>query len=319
MLSWAGEDGARCLASKPAQGRSIRPKAHRGSSAADGPPLDLAGLLRDHFARLRQDLTHETDRERAVHRSRRHIKTMRGLLRLAWPERGDRAGAVDDLDRALKSLADHLAPARDDRVAARLAADLAARCKGETADWLARLAHAAHLAATRHETNRAGRARHTRAMRAIDAQLEGLRWPRTPRELSASLARWHARSSRRLGEALATGDAEALHGARTAVVRVLVQVEELSVRTGGFRGRIRGLDRLRSLLGDHHDLELLARRIAAAPGSDAERGEALRAVARQQRRLEAAAARLHARWHGPPGRVGRKVLLRLVRSGPAAP
>ena len=315
----SGTDGARCLASKPAQGRSIGQTAHRRGSAKDVPILDLGRLLRDHFARLRQDLTDETDRERAIHRSRRHIKSMRGLLRLAWPDRNDRAGAVDDLDRALKALADHLAPARDDRVAARVATDLAVHCKGATAEWLAGLAQAAHLAATRHETSGAGRARHGRALRAIDKQLEGLAWPRAPRELAASLAHWHQRSRRRLGAALTTGDAEALHDARTSVVRVLVQVEELAGRTGGFTRRIKGLDRLRSLLGDHHDLDLLARRIADFPGSDAERGQALKAATRRQHRLEAEAARLHVRWHGSPSRLERKVLRRLGRIGPGTP
>lgn len=254
-----------------------------------------------------------------MHLARRHIKSMRGLLRLAWPERDDRTGDVLALDRALKSLADHLAPARDDRVAARMADDLAARCNGDAKQWLDSFAKASHEVAARGERSRHGQARHRRAVAAIDARLAGLAWPRSSDDLASALVRWHRRARRRLEAALADGDAEALHAARTSVVRVLVQVEAMAGRAGGFARRQRGLDRLRSVLGEHHDLDLLARRIDADAVPATVRTAILKRIAARQMRLEREAARLHARWHGPAGTLERKLRRRLARSGAGAP
>jgi hypothetical protein len=281
--------------------------------------LNLAELLRGHFANLHHDLEHGDDRERAVHRARRHVKSMRGVLRLAWPEREDRTGPVGALDRALKALADHLAPARDERVAARTADALARRCDPEVAAWLDALAREAHDKAALGENSRQGRARHKRAIAAIDRQLAGLVWLRAPRDIADALARWHRRARRLLEKALAAHDAEALHEARSAVVRVLVQIEALAEADGGFRKRRKGLDRLRSALGEHHDLALLAQRIEAVPGSDTVRTAALKALAQRQRRLEQQALRLHARWHGPAGRLERKARRHLAEVGSGTP
>ncbi|WP_293855656.1 CHAD domain-containing protein [uncultured Alsobacter sp.] len=302
------------MAARPAHRPSAEPTSRPGRGTQD-----LAALLRLHFATLREDLARKDDRERAVHRARRHVKSMRGLLRLAWPDREARSGDIAVLDRSLKSLADHLAPARDERVAARTADGLAGRCKGEAAAWLASLAQTAHAAAARGEINRQGAARQRRAIAAIETRLAGLSWPRTPDDLALSLGRWHRRARRALAEALALGDAEALHDARTSVVRVLVQVEALAAAGGGFAGRLRGLDRLRAALGEHHDLALLAHRIAASSPPAPVGKAVLAALARRQRRLEREAVRLHARWHGPASGLERKARKRLTRRGRGKP
>jgi CHAD domain-containing protein len=185
------------------------------------------------------------------------------------------------------------------------------------------MAQALHDGAVRHEGGSHGGARHRALMAGVDRALADLRWPRAPGDVAVSIAHSLRRSRRRLAAGLAARDVEALHSARTAAVRLMVQLEAVAALRGGFGGRIAHLDALRDVLGEHHDLAILGARIAAQGdggqgdgGQDASadvKAEVLAVLGARQKRLEREAARLHAVVHATPaGRLRKKVLRRLA-------
>lgn len=222
------------------------------------------------------------DRPAAIHEARRAIKVLRALLRLL-------PGESTAIDRELKALAGRLAPARDQRVAARTAASLARRIRDRRAAALLRAIAAEQGEAA---TSREARSRaHPRLARLAGA-LSALETAVSPADVAALMGRRLRKARRSFSAAMAARDAEALHDARTLVVRLQLQLVALRGVAGRKPGRMATrLDRLRDLLGEHHDLFMLSGVVAARPEADPDaRERVLRAAARAMRRLELAAA-----------------------------
>ncbi len=250
------------------------------------PPVQRTVDLRPEFdsavATLLSAVGRTADRAVAIHEARRAIKLLRALLRLVP---GDPAA----LDRDLKALASRLAPARDQRVAARTAAALARRMRNRPAAALLRsIAAEQDAAATEREAKSHAHPRLSR----LAASLSALGTVVAPADVAAVLGKRLRKARSRFAAAMAAGDAEALHDARTLVVRLQLQLVALRRLAGRKPGRrAMRLDRLRDLLGEHHDLFMLAGVVAARPdAAPAARARVLRAVERAMRRLEGQAA-----------------------------
>lgn len=281
--------------------------------------MDLGAVLQGHAVRLRNALAGD-DRERATHEARRVLKEMRGTLRLAAPRKEDRAGLARLAD-AVRALARRLAGARDARVGARTAERLARRVPDHaTAAILATLAATLHQQAEAHEA--ASSARERRSVGEIARHAGALDLRREPAWIASAARRAYATARRRMRKALASRDAEALHDARSAAVRLQVQ---LSVVGGLAEGRDRrlgrrlrrlaaSLDGLRSLLGDHHDLFMLSPVVARmVPQDHRSAALVLHQIDRRMRNLERHCAGMAVEVFSlNPDEVERKVLRALA-------
>lgn len=256
----------------------------QGDPRALPPPglLDLGPALAGGMARLREALAHRDDPAAGVHQARRAIKGLRALLRLL-------PGDTKDLDAEFKALASTLAPARDQRVASRMAAVLADRAGEAGAIALLReIAAEQDAAAAALEARPHGRPR----IRDLERRLAAVPAFVPPKAAARRVARNLTRALRQLKASLDARDAEAMHDARTLVVRGQLQLEALRRLSGASAGRrVRRLDRLRDILGDHHDLAQVAGLVAARADVDPQiRALALGGVERAMRRLERRAA-----------------------------
>jgi hypothetical protein len=236
------------------------------------PEVDAA------LAALVSAVGRKTDRAAAIHAARRAIKVLRALLRLL-------PGDSTALDRDLKALAGRLAPARDQRVAARTAAAMARRVRDRKAAELLRA-----IAAEQDEaaTSREGRSHAHPRLARLAGTLSAIDTAVAPADVAGVLGKRLRKARRHFAAAMAARDAEALHDARTLVVRLQLQIVALHRVAGRKPGRrAMQLDRLRDLLGEHHDLFMLSGVVAGRHDADPEaRARVLRAAERAMRRLE---------------------------------
>jgi CHAD domain len=290
--------------------------------------------------------------DKAVHEIRKALKRLRALLRLLEDELGEQAYASESA--ALREAGRRVAGARDAEVIVRTLDELIRRHRGKLAHrgGVARLR--ARLAAEREEAElRALGDRETRAqvlgeLRAVRAR--AARWRLSDaagiQAVEPALKRLYREGRRRHGRAIRGegGRARAMHEWRKRV-KDLRYVAEMLDRAnpddrpgarrgpGGKRGRKRALkrgergylrllarraDELGELLGDEHDLVLLAARVRAEPGG-ADKAERigrgtrralLRLIARRRKRLRRQALRDGRRLY----RRTPKEFLRRVRS-----
>ena len=259
-----------------------RHRADAGRTCDLRPEIDAAlKVLRDALAPGQLVAGAPADHDAAVHRARRAIKTLRALLRLL-------PSNTKSLDRNLRDLARGLAPARDQHVTARTAEAMAGRVDdARVAALLRRIAAEAEAEATAREA----KARVAPRLAALALALAAPETHVGPDALAAAVARLLKTARRDVRRALDRRDAEALHDARAKVVRLQLQIVALRRLGGRKPGRRAGrLDRLRDLLGDHHDLDGLAALVAARTGVDpAIKAKAAVALQRAMRRLERSA------------------------------
>jgi CHAD domain-containing protein len=205
----------------------------------------------------------------AVHAARKAIKKERSLLRLAraaLPAKQRRAE-----NGALRRAARDLSDARDaevmvqtlDGLSARFAGQLPASSFAAIREHLERErdAHRAQLVDSPRVPEAAGQ------LAGVRARIEG--WKVRPagwRALAPGLERSYRRGRRAMREAERRRSAELMHAWRKRVKDLWYQ-ERFVAPVGGpvIRGQTKDLHRLADLLGDHHDLGVLRRRVIADP------------------------------------------------------
>lgn len=276
--------------------------AYRLSIAAD----DVAGSVRrcaheqldGAVAQLQRA---DEDPVDAVHEARKHLKKTRALLRLARPALGAKAyrrenGALRDAGLALSG-------ARDADVLVETAHKLAERFAGQqSADLFAQLrgALAAEAAAQRgvDGAGSAERAAVVDALRAASGRVE--RWPLRRadwEDLLAGLTRAYARGREAFAAARAETTPERLHAWRKRAKDLWYHQRLLTPAWPGLlEAQAEQAHALTELLGDDHDLAVLAERLARpeplAPAVDADRDALLALVGERSDELRAAATRL---------------------------
>lgn len=283
-----------------------------GEHALD-PSLPADEAVRVLARALLADMTHALATFGAVpaaaaHETRKGIKALRALLRLADPA-CERLGGID---RRLRSSADLLAGAREARVLAETLRTLAPRARGAAAAPLARLARWAGERATAAEAEAFEHRRVAQVEEALNEIGESIGgWP-VPGNWSALLdgARHAARRARRrLAKGLARRDADELHAARRWVVRHRYHLGFLAAAGRHTQSRRLRMQDLRDLLGRHHDLHD-ARRAITESGlvGITELAAIERLVTKEQRRLEKKIGRAANRLFGGRNRRLTKAL-----------
>ncbi|GGH32443.1 hypothetical protein GCM10007036_44310 [Alsobacter metallidurans] len=228
--------------------------------------IDLSEAFDLHRLALRDALAHG-DRDLGVHGARRAIKALRALLRLVRPSGSDdpRRFQVRALDAELKALADALATARDLRVAAATALSLVDEVDDEAARAaLTRLAAEWLGEAARRETasDHLGAEQARRSEAAIAEHLAALPLSASRGDVARAVAGVYAKARRLLRTGLRADDPDVLHEARRNLVRLQIHVQALGPALGGRMRKLgRQAGRLRQVLGEHHDLAELERRL----------------------------------------------------------
>ncbi|HEX4805079.1 MAG TPA: CHAD domain-containing protein [Conexibacter sp.] len=259
----------------------------------------------------------------AVHEARKHLKKTRALLRLARPALGGRAYRREN--DALREIALALSATRDADVlvqtAAALAEHAAGRLPAETFEQL-RAALAAEAADGRGDG---------RAVPVFDALIAELRaaelrvesWPLDGADwadLLAGAVRAYARGRDAFAVARAEPTPESLHAWRKRAKDLWYQQRLLAPAWPGvLDAQAEEAHALTELLGDDHDLAVLAARLAdgappLAPVVDAQRAELRALVAHREEELRAAAVRLGGRVYVEKPKAFARRLERYVRT-----
>jgi CHAD domain-containing protein len=247
--------------------------------------------------------------ERTVHETRKTLKRLRALLALLRSELGGKRYARENA--ALRDCARRLAGARDAEVMVGTLAGLLERHP-------ARLAHSPAIRALRAQllAERDAAAAHAiedpRVRREVAGELRAVRaraerWKlheRGFRLIAPGIERLYREGRRSLRTARRRGDAEALHQWRKRVKDLRYVAETLDRGSGGgAAGRsskhvrlvARRADRLGEMLGEEHDLALLARGVRRRKGLFAgerrTRKRLLKSIARRRKKLRRRALR----------------------------
>ncbi|KZE34556.1 CHAD domain-containing protein [Chelatococcus daeguensis] len=227
----------------------------------------------------------------AAHETRKGIKALRALLRLADPA----CGQLGDIDTQLRDSAALLAGAREARVLAGTLGDLVPRARGTAAAPLARLCRWADEYATIAEAEALGHRRAAQVAEILLRLAAGVdNWPLPDAwpHLIKGAKRTGRRARQRLAKGLASGDAEELHAARRWVVRHRYHLGFLAAAGRLTETRRKRMQDLRDLLGRHHDLHDARQTIARAGLVDGAEFAAIDSlVCSEQRRLEKKIAR----------------------------
>lgn len=261
----------------------------------------------------------------AVHEARKHLKKTRALLRLARPALGTRAYRAEN--DALRDVGLALSGARDADVLVQTVERLAEHAAGRLpADAFAQLRDA--LA-----TEAAGGRADGRAAPVLGAAIEALRaaelrvesWPLEDAgwdDVLDGVTRAYARGREAFAVARAEPTAESLHAWRKRAKDLWYHQRLLAPAWPGvLNAQAEEAHLLSELLGDDHDLAVLAERLAAhdgaaplGPAADAQRDELRALVAHRSEELRAAATRLGRRVYAEKPkafarRIGRYVEL----------
>ncbi len=272
--------------------------------------------LADAVRRLRDD--REDEPVKAVHEARKDLKKTRSLLRLARP--GMDRDAFRRENRTLRDAGRALSGARDADVLVEVAEDLAERYDGQlpqsSFDAL-RDTLAADARAARADGD-------ADAARDVIADLEGVAlrtddWPLDGCDrdaLVAGAARAYRRGHAALAAAADDPAVERLHDLRKRVkdlwyhARLLEEAWPRVLKTQG-----KAAHELSDLLGDDHDLAVLAERIGG--GTFVDEAAILDLVARRRATLQDEALRLARRLYAEPPKAYQRRLEAYVRLGGA--
>lgn len=222
----------------------------------------------------------------AAHETRKGIKALRALLRLADPE----CERLREVDAQLRESAALLAGAREARVLAETLGALARHAPEKASAPLARLCRWADESAAAAEGEALSRQRVEQVAEALHGLAEGVAdWPLPDawRRLLKGAKHTVRRARRRLAKGLSSRDAEELHAARRWVVRHRYHLGFLAAAGRLTETRRKRMQDLRDLLGRHHDLHDARRAITDAGLVDAAEFAAIDTlVGKEQRRLE---------------------------------
>jgi len=262
----------------------------------------------------------------AVHEARKHIKKTRALLRLVRPATGARAYRREN--DALREIGLALSGTRDADVlvqtASALAEHAAGRLPADTFEHL-RAALAGEAADGRGPTGSGGRALPVfdsvvEALRAAELRVE--RWPLDGvawTHLLKGAACAYARGGDAFAAARAEPTPERLHAWRKRAKDLWYHQRLLAPAWPGvLAAQAEEAHGLTELLGDDHDLAVLAARLSdgaapLAPTVDAQRAELLALVAHRSDELRAEAERLGRRVYAESPKAFSRRLERYVR------
>lgn len=300
-------------------------------SIDDDVATSVRGCAREQLAGAVQRLERaEEDPVVAVHEARKHLKKTRALLRLARPATGTRAYRREN--DALREIGLALSGTRDADVLVQTADALARHAAGRLpADTFAQLrdALAAEAADGRGPAGAAGGGRAApvfdsviEALRAAELRVE--RWPLDDagwKHVLAGATRAYERGGRAFAEARAEPTPERLHAWRKRAKDLWYHQRLLAPAWPGvLDAQAEEAHVLTELLGDDHDLAVLAERLAAdenaaplGPAVDAQRAELLALVAHRSDELRAEAVRLGRRVYAESPKAFAHRLGRYVR------
>ena len=261
----------------------------------------------------------------AVHEARKHLKKTRALLRLVRPALGSRAYRREN--DALRAAALALSSTRDADVLAQTVPKLAEHATGRLSAGTFEQLTAALQAEAAARRGRAAAAPPlatvVEALRAAELRVEA--WPLDEAHwepVLAGLARAYARGRAAFAVARAEPTVELLHAWRKRAKDLWYHQRLLAPAWPAvLEAQAEEAHALSELLGDDHDLAVLAERLATDDGAvplplplavDAERGELRALVAHRSEQLRAEATRLGRRVYAEPPkafsrRVGRYV------------
>lgn len=271
----------------------------------------------------------------AVHEARKHLKKTRALLRLARPALGKRAYRAEN--DALRDAALMLSGTRDADVLAQTVGKLAEHAAGRLpADAFEQLRDALAAEAGGGGRGAGGipqREAVIEALRAAELRVES--WPLERAgwdDVLDGVTRAYARGREAFAAARADPTPESLHAWRKRAKDLWYHQRLLAPAWPGvLNAQAEEAHALTELLGDDHDLAVLAERLAAgdggapplAPATDAQRPELLALVAHRSDELRAAATRLGRRVYAEKPkafsrRIGRYVELAVEEAGAGA-
>jgi len=242
----------------------------------------------------------------AAHETRKGIKALRALLRLADPE----CERLCEVDAQLRDSATLLAGAREARVLAETLGALAHHAPEKASAPLARLCRWADECAAAAEGEVLSRQRVAQVAEALHCLGEGVGdWPvpESWRQLLKGAKHTVRRARRRLAKGLSSRDADELHAARRWVVRHRYHLGFLTAAGRLMETRRKRMQDLRDLLGRHHDLHDARRAIAGAGLVDGAEFTVIdKLVGKEQRRLEKRISRAADRlFDGDTRRLGK--------------
>jgi CHAD domain-containing protein len=295
--------------------------AYRLSIAEDAVADGARACAREQLAGAVQRLERAgEDPVGAVHDARKHLKKTRALLRLARPALGRKAYRREN--DALRDVGLALSGTRDADVLVETATRLAERAPGQLpAEAFAQLREALAAEAERGRAADGGPALAAaiEALRAAELRVEA--WPLHDagwEQLLAGLARAYERGFTAFAAARAEPTPELLHAWRKRAKDLWYQQRLLAPAWPGVLGaQAEEAHVLTELLGDDHDLAVLAERLRApaplTPVVDAERPALLALVAHRSAELRAAATRLGRRVYAESPKAFARRLERYVR------
>jgi CHAD domain-containing protein len=273
-------------------------------SIADDVPSSVRTCAREQLTGAVERLERaDEDPVKAVHETRKHLKKTRALLRLVRPALGKRAYRREN--DALRDTGLALSSARDADVLVQTVGKLAEHAAGrlpadtfdQLRDALAAEAAAAHVAADGEPAPELATV--IEALRAAELRVEI--WPLDEADwetLLAGVARAYARGRDAFAVARATPKPELLHAWRKRAKDLWYHQRLLASAWPGLLGaQAEEAHSLTELLGDDHDLAVLAARISdetapLPPAVDADRAALLALVEHRSDALRAAATQL---------------------------
>jgi CHAD domain-containing protein len=290
-------------------------------SIADDVPSSVRACAREQLAdAVKQLEAAAKDPVTAVHEARKDLKKTRALLRLVRPAIGGKAYRAENDDLRDAGLA--LSGARDADVLVetveRLAAHAAGRLPAEVFEAL-RDALAAEAARGRGDTPESPLPAVIEQLRAAELRVE--RWPLGDAgwdTVLTGLTRAYARGSEAFAVARAAPEPELLHAWRKRAKDLWYHQRLLAPAWPDVIGaQAEAAHVLSELLGDDHDLAVLAARLAddappLDPRVDAQRGELRELVAHRSGELRAEAERLGSRVYAESPKAFRRRLTRYL-------
>lgn len=293
-------------------------------SIADEVPTSVRMCAREQLARAVERLERaDDDPVKAVHEARKHLKKTRALLRLVRPALG--RDAYRSENDALRDAGLALSGTRDADVlvqtAGTLAEHAAGRLPADTFDQL-RDALAAEAAAARGAAD--GEpvpelAKVIELLRAAELRVEA--WPLDEADwdtVLAGVARAYSRGCDAFAVARATPEPELLHAWRKRAKDLWYHQRLLTPAWPDVLGaQADAAHTLTELLGDDHDLAVLAARLSdetrpLPPAVDADRAELLALVEHRSHELRTAAANLGHRIYAESTKAFTRRLARYV-------
>lgn len=265
----------------------------------------------------------DEDSVKAVHQARKHLKKTRALLRLVRPALGAKAYRREDA--ALRDIGLALSGARDAAVLVQTVSKLSEHAAGRLpADTFDQLRDALAAEASAAPTVADGEpvpelASVIEALRAAEQRVEA--WPLDGADWGTvveGIARAYARGREGFAVARATPEPELLHAWRKRAKDLWYHQRLLAPAwPEQLDAQAEAAHKLTELLGDDHDLAVLAARLAddtapLPPVADAERAELLALVEHRSRELRDAATRLGRRVYAEPPKAFTRRLARYV-------